>query len=161
MKSQTGRSMVEMLDVLAIIGVLSVGGIAGYRIAMEKYKINEVINAYNLLLVEALPQLEKCNNFTVSIQNMDGDVSCEDYSSMGGSITWTVRLDTTNMNLAKSRKNLQEIIIGLMPFANNIYDGFNGYCSIGGTYIDFNSTEIPDDFSENGDITFISCLGMK
>ena len=38
MKSQTGRSMVEMLDVLAIIGVLSVGGIAGYRIAMEKWK---------------------------------------------------------------------------------------------------------------------------
>ena len=27
---QTGRSMVEMLGVLAIIGVLSVGGIAGY-----------------------------------------------------------------------------------------------------------------------------------
>ena len=27
---QSGRSMVEMLGVLAIIGVLSVGGIAGY-----------------------------------------------------------------------------------------------------------------------------------
>ena len=77
MKSQAGRSMVEMLGVLAIIGVLSIGGIAGYQIAMEKYKINEVINAYNLLLVEALPQVEKCNNFTVSIQNMDGDVRCE------------------------------------------------------------------------------------
>ena len=31
---QTGRSMVEMLGVLAIIGVLSVGGIAGYSKAM-------------------------------------------------------------------------------------------------------------------------------
>ena len=28
--SQSGRSMVEMLGVLAIIGVLSIGGIAGY-----------------------------------------------------------------------------------------------------------------------------------
>ena len=28
-KSQIGRSMIEMLGVLAIIGVLSVGGIAG------------------------------------------------------------------------------------------------------------------------------------
>ena len=30
-----GRSMIEMLGVLAIIGVLSVGGIAGYSKAME------------------------------------------------------------------------------------------------------------------------------
>ncbi|MBQ8870025.1 MAG: hypothetical protein IJ019_01455 [Alphaproteobacteria bacterium] len=36
-----GRSMVEMLGVLAIIGVLSVGGIAGYSKAMEKYKLNK------------------------------------------------------------------------------------------------------------------------
>ena len=28
--SDSGRSMIEMLGVLAIIGVLSVGGIAGY-----------------------------------------------------------------------------------------------------------------------------------
>ena len=34
-KNQSGRSMVEMLGVLAIIGVLSIGGIAGYRAAME------------------------------------------------------------------------------------------------------------------------------
>ena len=37
-----GRSMIEMLGVLAIIGVLSVGGIAGYSKAMEKWKINQV-----------------------------------------------------------------------------------------------------------------------
>ena len=33
--------MIEMLGVLAIIGVLSVGGIAGYSKAMETYKINK------------------------------------------------------------------------------------------------------------------------
>ena len=37
---QSGRSMIEMLGVLAIIGVLSVGGIAGYSKAMFKYKLN-------------------------------------------------------------------------------------------------------------------------
>jgi type II secretory pathway pseudopilin PulG len=41
---QFGRSMVEMLGVLAIIGVLSVGGIAGYSKAMAKYKLNKTIN---------------------------------------------------------------------------------------------------------------------
>ena len=38
---QFGRSMVEMLGVLAIIGVLSVGGIAGYSKAMDKYKLSK------------------------------------------------------------------------------------------------------------------------
>ncbi len=42
-KNQNGRSMIEMLGVLAIIGVLSVGGIAGYSKAMQKYRINKTI----------------------------------------------------------------------------------------------------------------------
>ena len=43
-KTQSGRSMVEMLGVLAIIGVLSVGGIAGYSKAMFKHKMNKTID---------------------------------------------------------------------------------------------------------------------
>ena len=39
--NQIGRSMVEMLGVLAIIAVLSVGGIAGYSKAMQMYKLNK------------------------------------------------------------------------------------------------------------------------
>ena len=42
--NQDGRSMIEMLGVLAIIGVLSVGGIAGYSKAMMKFKINKTID---------------------------------------------------------------------------------------------------------------------
>ena len=37
-KGERGRSMVEMLGVLAIIGVLSVGGISAYGVAMKKHK---------------------------------------------------------------------------------------------------------------------------
>ena len=40
---QKGRSMIEMLGVLAIVGVLSVGGIAGYSKAMTKLKGNRLI----------------------------------------------------------------------------------------------------------------------
>ncbi len=43
-KSQSGRSMVEMLGVLAIIGVLSVGGIAGYSLSMRRHRANEVVD---------------------------------------------------------------------------------------------------------------------
>lgn len=40
--TQNGRSMIEMLGVLAIVGVLSVGGIAGYSKAMLKYKVTKL-----------------------------------------------------------------------------------------------------------------------
>ena len=50
----TGRSMVEMLGVLAIIGVLSVGAIAGYSKAMFKYKLNKFSESFNSLINSAI-----------------------------------------------------------------------------------------------------------
>ena len=47
---EKGRSMIEILGVLAIIGVLSVAGIAGYSKAMEKWKIEQTISEYNTLM---------------------------------------------------------------------------------------------------------------
>ncbi len=48
---QSGRSMVEMLGVLAIIGVLSVGGISGYSKAMAKYKLTKAQDQIVMLLM--------------------------------------------------------------------------------------------------------------
>ena len=42
-RNERGRSMVEMLGVLAVAGVLSIGGVAGYRWAMDKYRANDTI----------------------------------------------------------------------------------------------------------------------
>ena len=47
LSTDTGRSMVEMLGTLAIIGVLSIAGIAGYRYALTKYKANETMDELN------------------------------------------------------------------------------------------------------------------
>ena len=61
---QRGRSMIEMLGVLAIIGVLSVGGVAGYSKAMMKWKINKAVEEYNFLiqgLMEYKDNLVKSN----------------------------------------------------------------------------------------------------
>jgi len=55
--NQRGRSMVEMLGVLAIIGVLSVGGIVSYSYAMAKYKANTLTNDLNLRAVTISQQL--------------------------------------------------------------------------------------------------------
>ena len=62
-----GRSMIEMLGVLAIIGVLSVGGIAGYSKAMEKFKVNKTIEEYSYLiygLLEHLDEIQKISQPT-------------------------------------------------------------------------------------------------
>ena len=55
-KLEIGRSMVEMLGVLAIIGVLSVAGIAGYTSAMRQYRANEIVNATSMLYMMGASQ---------------------------------------------------------------------------------------------------------
>ena len=63
-KPQSGRSMVEMLGVLAIIGVLSIGGISGYTLSMRRYRANQVLDiatkysiiAYNACQKEIIDQ---------------------------------------------------------------------------------------------------------
>ena len=56
---ESGRSMVEMLGTLAIIGVLSVGGIAGYSYGMDKYKANQTINDIMLMGVDIITQTSR------------------------------------------------------------------------------------------------------
>ena len=48
---QNGRSMVEMLGVLAVIGVLSLGGLAGFNKAMTKHKLNQHLDGINKILI--------------------------------------------------------------------------------------------------------------
>lgn len=48
--NEKGRSMIEMLGVLAIVGILSIGGIAGFSKAMMNYKLNALAAEYVLFL---------------------------------------------------------------------------------------------------------------
>ena len=57
-----GRSMVEMLGVLAIIGVLSVGAIAGYSKAMMKYKLNKYSEQINTIINAVARNAHNFNN---------------------------------------------------------------------------------------------------
>ncbi|MCI7421315.1 MAG: type II secretion system GspH family protein [Alphaproteobacteria bacterium] len=66
---EKGRSMIEMLGVLAIIGVLSVGGIAGYSKAMEKFKLDKAIEEYSYLIYGMLEHLDE---FKYSTKYVDG-----------------------------------------------------------------------------------------
>ena len=62
LKNESGRSMVEMLGVLAIIGVLSVGGIAGYKMAMEKITTNEILQLVDKFWLGYLNEGENPNS---------------------------------------------------------------------------------------------------
>ena len=57
LSQETGRSMIEMLGVLAIIGVLSVGGIAGYSMAMSKFKVTKAIDQVQTITTNVRTQL--------------------------------------------------------------------------------------------------------
>lgn len=59
---EKGRSMIEMLGILAIIAVLSVGGIAGYSKAMEKFKVNKLLDEYSILLYGLLGNVREFRN---------------------------------------------------------------------------------------------------
>ena len=66
LKSQSGRSMVEMLGVLAIIGVLSVGGIAGYSLSMRRHRANGVVD---LISKYALITYNQCQQKILNEEN--------------------------------------------------------------------------------------------
>ncbi len=61
---ESGRSMIEMLGVLAIVGVLSVGGIAGYTQAMNKFKVTKATDQIQTLF-------QNIRTLTASQRNMD------------------------------------------------------------------------------------------
>ena len=54
---ERGRSMVEILGVLAVIGVLSVAGMWGYRVAINKNTANEILRELNMRANQVAIQL--------------------------------------------------------------------------------------------------------
>jgi len=64
---QKGRSMIEMLGVLAIIGVLSIGGLLGYRRAVNNHQANVIlddVNRFAFVILESNQAFEPYNNIT-------------------------------------------------------------------------------------------------
>ena len=70
---QHGRSMVEMLGVLAIIGVLSVGGIAGYSKAMTKFKVSKSMDQISMLVAN----IRTLYSGQVDYRDLDSDIAVQ------------------------------------------------------------------------------------
>ncbi len=104
---QSGRSMVEMLGVLAIIGVLSVGGISGYSKAMAKYKLTKAQDQMSMLLINIRTAFSGSSNFegldnksAVALNIVPGDMLPDGLGSTSGNIinafSGAVTIDTTS-----------------------------------------------------------------
>ncbi len=67
----SGRSMVEMLGVLAVVGVLSIAGIMGYSYAMKKYQANKIAAELNLIStqIDLIMNQPHENEFDLSLGN--------------------------------------------------------------------------------------------
>ncbi len=67
--AQYGRSMVEMLGVLAVMGILSIVGIAGYTHILDKHHANTLINQILINHISLYASPNKQNNTWQNIQS--------------------------------------------------------------------------------------------
>ncbi len=81
-ESQSGRSMVEMLGVLAIIGVLSIGGIAGYKYAMNYYQANQIAHEMNIMRTDAKIKIAQgADELILGDPYDDGNINFNNYET--------------------------------------------------------------------------------
>ena len=109
---ESGRSMVEMLGVLAIIGVLSVGGIAGYTTAMRSHRANEIVNATSMLYMMGISSNGGEGNQTMSY----------DISGLPSEVTSLVYNPNSTITLQIKGKNLCGVV------KNKLGDKIAGDC---------------------------------
>ena len=62
---ERGRSMIEMLGVLAIVGILTAGGIAGYSKAMQKIKRDKVVTQLSMLVMNIRSLFFNQTNYSI------------------------------------------------------------------------------------------------
>lgn len=88
-QSQSGRTMLEMLGVLGIMGIIMYGAIAGINYGMSTYKVNQAYNEVQegMQAIQDLYSWSRCypsGDFTVKLAG--NDVFPSDTNAFGGPI---------------------------------------------------------------------------
>ena len=68
-RNESGRSIVELLGILAIMGILTIGGVAIYSSAIDENRANAIINEVMMKHVQLYADLNKSNTEWQDIQN--------------------------------------------------------------------------------------------
>ena len=124
-KQEQGRSMVEMLGVLAVVGVLSAGGIAGYTYAMDRHRTNELLNEASKRAVVVASQIASGRTPSLAEfgtgETAGGTISTEPATDIEGGVGIKVsgvkesvcknlvKLENDVMYVAKDDKTLSEV----------------------------------------------------
>ncbi|MBR4927786.1 MAG: type II secretion system protein [Alphaproteobacteria bacterium] len=128
LKSQSGRSMVEMLGVLAIIGVLSIGGIAGYTMAMNRYRANEVLNiASQLAVLSQTMDQGKGGTATLATLGIDDETTVAGLKD-NGSISATTNNGTTTVTISGLTND--QVASAIRSIAGGDDDCAEGTCNL-------------------------------
>ncbi|MBO7484090.1 MAG: hypothetical protein J6T55_03090 [Alphaproteobacteria bacterium] len=85
-KNETGRSMIEMLGVLVIMGILTVTGVAGYIVALNRLRANEISGTIALFSIYAQGHhvdVENLNGFKDEIKDIPECIEAASATKMG------------------------------------------------------------------------------
>lgn len=126
---QHGRSMIEMLGVLAIIAVLSVGGIAGYSKAMEQFRINKAIEEYSFLIQGLLEHIDVIKRMTD--KNYLGQNGLVDFVQAAHLVpeTWVKNRNDVNFQIKDTYGNIVQIFSRRQRLVIDLYLG--GFTKVG------------------------------
>ena len=111
LSEQSGRSMIEMLGVLAIIGVLSVGGIAGYSKAMAKYKQTKIADQISMLVTNIRTLYGNSSKYD--------SISAASAINMGAVDKEMIKTTGTGENTTNEIKNVYGGTVLIAPGTNN------------------------------------------
>ncbi|MBE6446861.1 MAG: hypothetical protein E7021_05625 [Alphaproteobacteria bacterium] len=104
-RSQKGRSMVEMLGVLAIVGVLSVGGLYGYGVAMKKHKANQLLHEASMQAATVSAQIMSGKDPTGLTDFGTGNNITLDTNSIAGNTTFKLKMAGIGKDVCEQMKN--------------------------------------------------------
>ncbi len=161
---QSGRSMVEMLGVLAVIGVLSIGGIAGYTTAMSYYRANEILNDVTLRATTIATDIATNGALVSGTYKTD----LGDENTLGQSVTATPDNggflitvgsvdETTCRNILNRDTNdtpIMEIVVN-----NTVYEGGSAPCTETNTLAFLFANDLGDEIVAPKEPIFPPCTG--
>lgn len=135
--NESGRSMIEMLGVLAIIGVLSAAGLYGYQKAMMKHKANKTINQMATIINNIHTAF---SNSASSQKPYSGMCESGDANAEGGCVA-TSKLIQLNV--------FPEEMLRTENSSTKVYDLYQGEVKVtvkgGGEYFELDFANLPKD----------------
>ena len=119
--NESGRSMVEMLGVLAIIGVLSVMGIAGYTTAMTKHKANTLFEETLKRAIAISGQLA----LGITSPTLDSFENTTEYGTFSSNIEQTEDKQQFKLSLSNVSKSVCEQLKSMLSLEEESFTFFS------------------------------------